>query len=684
MATVKQLTINSSTLHYAARLIPAVGIITIAGSFFLAGGIPAMTLLIAVSILFYGRETVDQLHRSGAGHPHMQEVASAIQLAVMACLRRHYRLMALMAVSISVILLWFTQWIVVSGFLLGLIFSAAAIFFAMTVAVRCNLRIANANSPTDQANRCGLVTALCATAIALAGFSVFYIALTVFEAPRPFHALAAYALGCSVVAFHARLGGSLLVKTSVMAMAELERRGSLPVGRHDPRNMATMVEQASFAIAEVGGTTADFTETLVLGLAASMLTGALLAPDMVRLAELPMLLQTLGLAALAFAFLKPLRHPEDPCPAIPGKMPFVSLMVLLGFAVLAYLLLDQSFIIAGEPYKLFRLLCAVLLGLLLGLACFFVRVSKRGADNPWLGLVQLREGILPLILTTAVLWWTSSFAGTYGVMMTVMASLSLFPGMLAVHTLWPLLSNAAEINHSAGEEQTGVEMYFVCREAGSRVAASNAFAIVLTFMVVWQVFVAYAKSVSLSFSIDLLDTRVMVGLMLGGLIPYVMGMTVLDAAKRPAAALMQEIRRQYTLIPGILAYRARPEYARCMEVLTQSVFAELIIPGVLPLTMVLGGGWLLGREALSGMMVGAAVVGFFVAFFRSSWGQSERVVQQTMDSVKDKLLLPVEPAGGNVVLSFGAPEGLPGLTGPMLNPVIKLTAIASLVVAVLG
>ena len=662
---------------------PAAGLLAVIGTFMVMGLMPAFTLLVVFAILHFGSDALRQLHDTAAGSPHMQEVASAIHLAVNACLRRHYRLLGGLAAGGALMLGWMVSWPVASGFLLGATLSATAVFLAVNMAVRCNLRIAAADAPSVHARRCAMMVSVLVTAMILAGFALYHVALTALEVTHPMHALAAYALGSSLMALHARLGGGLMVQAARSAVDGLLQRGLMPVGQHDSRNMATMVEQAAVTVAEIGGMSADLAETLVLGLAAAMLAISLLAPEAAHLVELPMLLVTLGLAALAAPVTKALRQPEGDMPTILRIMLSGAMLVLAGFMPLAWVLLEQPVSFGGEAYGMQHLLAAVALGLGLALLCAVQRAADHAAVTPWRGLLRLREVLLPLLSATSVIWAAYALAGTLGVILAAMAALSLLPGMLALHVQAPLLANAAEICRVASAEDASA---CACDSAdGARMlAASHAYSVSLTLLVVWLALLAFAKSMSLAFTIDLLDARVMVGLMLGGAIPYVMLMTMQDAVRRAAAAMMQEVRRQFALMPGIVAYRARPEFGRCMEVLTQAVFIELLIPALLPLVMVRAASWLLGREALSGMVLGAAVVGFFMTYTRAFWTASEAEPDLPVDQVREKLLVPVEPVAGDLVLYQETCQGLQGLAGPTLNPVIKLVAVAALLTAVLG
>ncbi len=629
--------------------------------------------------------------RQAAGDETMNRISRAVQQGAMAYLNRQYRTVAMVAVVLFILIGLVLHWATAVYFLVGAILSAVAGYTGMNVAVRANVRTAQAaksglGPAMAVAVRGGAVTGLAVVGLALLGTTVLTLV------SRDPAGLVGFGFGASLISAFARLGGGIYTKAADVG-ADLVGKVEAGIPEDDPRNPAVIADNVGDNVGDCAGMAADLFETFVVTTVASMLLGYLVFHGSVNATLFPLVIGGISVVASVIGILL-LRAPRDGARIMSALNRSVWIAAILALVGL--------FIASGAIFHTETYFWAALVGIVVTLVVMYstdfftsdahgpvrsiAQASKTGhATNIIQGLAVGMRSTWPVVLVISIgILFSYHFAQAYGVAVAAMALVSLTGIIVTLDSYGPITDNAGGIAEMAGLEEKVRAVTDPLDSVGNTTKAvtkgyaigSAALAAIVLFDGYTQT-LAQSQHVVLDFSLS--NPEVLVGLFLGGILPFLFTSLTMEAVGRAAYGVVEEVRRQFREIKGIMEGTAQPDYARSVDIVTRAALHEMIFPALIPVLAPVIVGVILGPVALGGMLVGAIVVGLFLAIMMTSgggsWDNAKKYIEEGHLGGKGTETHAASVTGDTVGDPFK------DTAGPAINPMIKILNIVALLIA---
>lgn len=641
----------------------------------------------AVIALFFAGIIALRVLKLDPGTEKMKEISDAVHQGAMTFLNQEYRILVIFALVVTAVIALAINWQTAACFAVGAVFSAFAGNVGMRVATSANARTAQAakksiNSGLRAAFNSGTVMGMCVVGLGLLGVSIFYY---IFGDPD---IIFGFGFGASSIALFARVGGGIYTKAADVG-ADLVGKVEAGIPEDDPRNPAVIADNVGDNVGDVAGMGADLFESYVDSIIAAMAIGAVMAAT--QNVILPLQIAAIGILASIIGTFFVSASGENLHAALNRGIFSAAIIMALGTLGLVY--------VTGSDIGIFIAAVAGLIaGIIIGLATEYYTadnrppvqgIAKASETGPATNIIAgislgMKSTIIPVLSVCAAILAAYYVAELYGIAIAAVGMLSTLGITLATDTYGPVADNAAGIAEMAKMGQDVREKAEALDAVGNTTAAiGKGFAIGSAALTALALFSAYgAKITTISgagFAIDITQPATIVGVFIGGLLPFVFCSFSIAAVGRAAFDMVKEVRRQFEEIPGLMKGETKPDYGRCVKISTDAALREMIIPGLLAVVSPVIVGLVLGAEALGGLLAGAVVTGFLLAVFMANaggaWDNAKKYIER--GNLGGKGSAPHKAA----VVGDTVGDPFKDTAGPSLNILIKLMSIVALVFA---
>ena len=646
---------------------------------------------LAVVALLFAFYKISFVSKQDAGTDRMKEISSAISDGARAFLFAEYKILAIfVAVLFIAIGFGLNSWITAVCFLCGAAFSILAGYIGMNVATKANVRTANAarlsgmNKALSIAFYGGSVMGMCVVGLGLLGASVLYMIF------NNLNVLFGFSLGASSIALFARVGGGIYTKAADVG-ADLVGKVEAGIPEDDPRNPAVIADNVGDNVGDVAGMGADLFESYVGAIISAMTLGAVAITDTANGVIFPLVIAACGILASVIATFF-VRGKEGSNPHKALKMgSYVSALLV----VIASLIFSKSML--GSMGGAIAIISGLVVGLVIGVVTevytsgdykFVKKIAQQSETGSATTIISgtavgMMSTWVPVLLICVGIFLAYKFAGLYGIALAAVGMLSTTGITVAVDAYGPIADNAGGIAEMSGLDHSVREITDKLDAVGNTTAAmGKGFAIGSAALTALALFVSFTQATGLNAAeVALTSPTVVIGLLIGGMLPFVFSAMTMDSVSKAAYSMIEEVRRQFREIPGIMEGKAKPDYKTCVAISTTAALKEMLVPGIMAVVAPLAVGLILGSTALAGLLAGSLVSGVMMAMFMSNaggaWDNAKKYIEEGNHGGKGS------DAHKAAVVGDTVGDPFKDTSGPSINILIKLMTVVSTVFAAL-